>query len=167
MFPRITIRKLKRIFVRILLVINPFYKKIQISFQDTSMHIYGIKLQKNYGLGKDFSRNLCHEPICSEYLIDLLKVKPNSVFWDCGSAIGYYSILAKHASQNKSTVHAFEANSLYNKYINLFSKYNELLGKNIKILKKYNLLQDEYLSLLNKIKDGSPLQNKPNIINKN
>ncbi|MBN1804109.1 MAG: FkbM family methyltransferase [Sedimentisphaerales bacterium] len=132
------IDEIYRRLIKALSHIFPFYKEIEIQFPNMSMRLYGIKIYRYFGLGKDFPINQCHEPICSEYLINLFKTKPELTFWDCGSSIGYYSVLVKHASQNKSGIHAFEAKRLYNKYINRsiseftkgdFVLNNKLLGE--------------------------------------
>lgn len=67
----------------------------------------------NRGLGHDFARNGCHEPVLSRLLIETLEqTGPETVYWDIGSALGYYMAIAGTLIPPER-VHAFEPGSNY------------------------------------------------------
>lgn len=67
----------------------------------------------NRGLGHDFARNGCHEPVLSRLLIEALEqTGPEAVYWDIGSALGYFVAIAATLIPPER-VHAFEPGSNY------------------------------------------------------
>lgn len=81
-----------------------------------SMCIFGNAEEKCYGLGKDFEKNGCHEPIVSKYLYKYIKNNPKAVFWDIGAGKGYFSIIARVASID-CEIHAFEPSNYALEYL--------------------------------------------------
>lgn len=60
------------------------------------------------GLGTDFARNGCHEPVGAEYVAEAVRRHGDgAVFWDIGAAYGYYSRLVRSVAPG-AAVHAFE-----------------------------------------------------------
>lgn len=89
-----------------------YFKKFSIDLPGTSreMEIYGnTELEHFFGLGKDFEKNKLHEPPVTEYLVDYFDSNPDSIFFDIGGGIGYYSVLAKACSENLTDVYCFES----------------------------------------------------------
>lgn len=67
----------------------------------------------NRGLGHDFARNGCHEPVLSRLLVDELEqAGPEAAYWDIGSALGYFVAIAGTLVPPER-VHAFEPGSNY------------------------------------------------------
>jgi len=78
----------------------------------------------NRGLGLDYSQHECHEPITTGAIIKTLETPETEVFWDIGSAYGYFGIIALDKT-SPSNIHLFEPDEIASSFI---SKNNYRYG---------------------------------------
>lgn len=92
--------------------------RVPFAVDDHPFTIYGT-YGGNCGLGHDFARNGCHEPILSRMLLQACMQNPSeTVFWDVGSGFGYFCVIAAKTARPEG-VHAFEPGPAYG-----FLEYN-------------------------------------------
>lgn len=95
-----------------------FLEKTKIAYDDVSFEIY---LPPNVIQGK------CYEPAVTRLLWDVLN--ENSVFWDIGGNVGYFTLLAAKKTRDSRNIHVFEPSP-----INAILKYNlHSFGVNAKL----------------------------------
>lgn len=95
---------------RRLILLRP--RRVDFEVDGRAFTIFGT-YSANRGLGHDFARNGCHEPVLSRLLIETLEqAGQNAVYWDIGSALGYFVAIAGTLIPPEQ-VHAFEPGSNY------------------------------------------------------
>lgn len=87
-------------------ILRNFTIEKEINCKNIEFRMLGYFIPPHYGIGKDYGDNGCHEPILTETIAEKLINSEDKVFWDIGSSIGYYSLLASSISGSK--VHSFE-----------------------------------------------------------
>lgn len=93
---------------RRLVLLRP--RRVDFEVDGRTFTIFGT-YSANRGLGHDFARNGCHEPVLSRLLIEELEsARAESVYWDIGSALGYFVSIAGTLIPPER-VHAFEPGS--------------------------------------------------------
>lgn len=93
---------------RRLVLLRP--RRVDFQVDGRAFTIFGT-YSANRGLGHDFARNGCHEPVLSRLLIDALeRSEPDTSYWDVGSALGYFVAIAGTLIPPER-VHAFEPGS--------------------------------------------------------
>lgn len=82
-------------------------RRVEVTHPTGSFEMFG-DWRPGAGLGTDFSRNGCHEPVGTEYAAEAARRYGDGfVAWDVGAAYGYYSRLVRSVAPGAS-VHAFE-----------------------------------------------------------
>lgn len=96
--------RLRRI-KRRLVLLRP--RRVAFEVGGREFQIYGT-WSANRGLGHDFARNGCHEPVLSRRLVAALeRAGPDAVCWDVGAGLGYFVAIAGHLLP-PANIHAFE-----------------------------------------------------------
>ena len=92
----------------------PFLEKTKITYDDVSFWIY----LPRHGLAVSHAIQLkCYEPAVTRLIWDMLEEE--SVFWDIGGSVGYYTVLAAKKIRDSRNIHVFEPGP-----INIILKYN-------------------------------------------
>ena len=92
----------------------PFLEKTKIVYDDVSFWIY----LPRHGLAVSHAIQLkCYEPAVTRLIWDMLEEE--SVFWDIGGSVGYYTVLAARKIRDSRNIHVFEPGP-----INIILKYN-------------------------------------------
>ena len=90
---------------RRLILLYPKRVRFRVAGQEFS--VFGT-YSPNHGLGHDFAKNGCHEPVLSHLLFAALKSgPPEARYWDIGAAFGYFVSIAAGLIR-PDHVHAFD-----------------------------------------------------------
>lgn len=82
-------------------------RRVPIEYGDLSFEMYG-DWGLTAGVGKDYPRNGCHEPMTTGALLEALAKMNEPVFWDVGASYGYFSLITA-AQTDPGNIYAFEA----------------------------------------------------------
>ena len=121
----------------------PFLEKTKIIYDDISFEIYVRRDER-----ADIIRGKCYEPAVTRLIWDMLEEE--SVFWDIGGSVGYYTLLAAKKIKDSRNIHVFEPspiniilkNNLHSFGIN--AKLNAFYVDSITDLKKHTISGDYY-----------------------
>ena len=121
-----------------------FLEKTKISYDDISFEIY---LRRDEGASY-LIQGKCYEPVVTRLIWDILGEE--SVFWDIGGSVGYYTLLAAKKIRDSRNIHVFEPSPLniilrYNLHsFGVNAKLNAFYVCNITDFKKHKISGDYY-----------------------
>jgi len=121
-----------------------FLKKTKMNYDDISFEIYLRRDER----AVDIIQGKCYEPAVTRLIWDMLG--DDSVFWDIGGYVGYYTLLAAKKIRDSKNIHVFEPspiNIILKFNLNSFgvnAKLNTFYVDNLTDLEKHRISGDYY-----------------------